>query len=425
MDSDVARWATTDTTTSIIDLPPEIICAILGRLSNKDLVSARVAHHCFSAQENETTKTRRIHDMWLRASPERACRAGRADVLAYLYERNRVPHTADLCAIAVESGSVDVVRIVRQRCRYWHGGRYFWNDDKALESALHKGHVDIVRHLVEEAASLDLKTLIGRAVRLRRTEVIDWLVTTRHPKWDASYALQVASSCGNLDVVKALAPVSDTSARLALLHASGRGHVEIVCFLLDLAPQLGPLYALRWAASSIGVVRLLLKRYPDLDARHLFDHRHVSLEVARFLRSVYPDCSLQCFLENAQSVDAALFACESDPQLDLQAGLDAAATRHRFDIVGSLYQRDKTLDLGRAVAIAAIMETADVIEMLYAMDPKIDLQRTLNSTIYPSFAEQLCSAHPSLCVAALIAKHGRLDSWVFLHNLARQNRPQQ
>ncbi|AGO84404.1 Ankyrin repeat domain containing protein [Pandoravirus salinus] len=422
MESDAFRGTAMHTVTGIIGLPPEIICAIVGRLSNKDLVSARVAHRCFSVQETEATKTRRMHDVWLRTSPERACRSGRDDVLTYLYARNRVPQTADLCATAVESGSVDMVRLVRQRCRYWHAKPYFWSDDKALESALDKGHVSIAWHLVEESTSLDFRALLSKAIRLGRNEVIDRLVATRHPKWDASYALQIAASCGNLDVVAASVPVPDTSLRVALLHASCYGHVEIVCFLLDVAPQIDPSYALRWAARSVGVVRMLLERYPDLDARHLFDNPHVSLEVARFLRSVYPDCSLQRFLENAESVGAARFACESDPQLDLQMGLDAAATNHCFNIVKSLYDRDNTLDLGRAVVIAANMETTDVIEMLYAMSPKIDLQCALDLAKHPSFAKQLCRAHLDLCVDALIVRCECLGEWAFLRDLAGQGR---
>ncbi|AVK77162.1 Ankyrin repeat domain containing protein [Pandoravirus macleodensis] len=425
MESDAFRGTATHTVTSVTDLPPEIICAILGRLSNKDLVSARVAHRCFSVQETGATKTRRIHNLWLRTSPERACEVGRADVLAYLYTQNRVPKTANLCAAAVESGSVDVVRLVRQRCIYWNGGRYCWNDNNALESALVKGHVGIAWHLIEESTSLDFRALLSKAIRLGRTEIIDRLIATRHPKWNAPYALCVAAACGNMDVVAASVPVPDTSLRMALLRASSRGHVEIVCFLLDIAPQIGPTYALRWAARSVGVVRMLLERYPDLDARHLFDSPRVSLEVARFLRVVYPDRSLQRFLENAESVDAARFACESDPRLDLQVGMDAAATKHCFDIVKSLYERDNTLDLGRAVAIAANMETTNVIEMLYATNPKIDLQRALDLAKHPSFAKQLCRAHLDLCVNALIARYGCLGEWAFLRDLARQGRLRQ
>nr|UMO79873.1 Ankyrin repeat domain containing protein [Pandoravirus aubagnensis] len=172
---------------NIDDLPSEIVCIIIGCLSNQDLVPARVAHRCFSVQESEATKARRLHGLWLRTSPERACEVRRADVLAYLYARGRVPHTTNLCAAAIESRGVGVVRLVRQRCRYWHRDAPFWSDDKALEGALDKGHMDIVWCLIDEAASLGFKALIDQAVRLRCVEITDWLIATRHPQWDAPF----------------------------------------------------------------------------------------------------------------------------------------------------------------------------------------------------------------------------------------------
>jgi hypothetical protein len=373
-----------------------------------------MAHRCFGAQETEATKTRRTHDLWLRIGPERACKAGRADALAYLYARKRVPNTIHLYAQSIDSGSVNVVRLAR---KHWSGETVYWNDSKALERALDKGYMDIVWYLIEECPRIDFRALINKAIRLRRAEVIDWLIATRHPRWDASFALGAAADCGNLEMVTMLASAPGAPLQDALTGASRRDHVEVVCFLLDFAPQLDPERALQAATGSVGVMRLLLERYPNLDASHLLDDSSISLEVARFLHGAYPDRRLQRFLENAKSVDDASFACENDPHLDLQAGLDVAATKGRFLIVRYLYARDSRLDLDGAVGSAARMKSTDAIEMLYAMDPTIDLQRVLDLSRWPSFAHRLCLAHPDLSVDALIAKCGHTEEWAFLHDL--------
>ncbi|AGO84408.1 Ankyrin repeat domain containing protein [Pandoravirus salinus] len=410
-------------TPRIADLPPEIVCAILGRLSNKDLVSARVAHRCFSVQETETTKTRRIHNVWLRTSPERACQAGRVDVLTYLYDHKRIPCTIFLCDSAVRSGSVDMVHLVRERDARWHAPKV-WGDTRAIELALSKGHMDIVWYLIDRGKSVDMGAVADAAVSLPCADVIAWLHETRPNGWDAHRALCAAAECGNVDVVAEL--VLDGGGRLqdVLDTASTHDRAHVVEFLLDYAPWLCPKRALEKTTRSPVTIELLMRRYPDLDARHVLDAPGVSIDVARVLHKAYPQHSLQRFLNNARTVDMVRFACGSGQRLDLQQALDEASTDQRFSVVDSIYSVDATLDLTRAVAVASRLKSPHAIQMLHGACPSVDLQHALDATFHWEFAKGLLRAYPHLRVDALIEQFGAQGEWAFLSTRTQRENPQ-
>ncbi|AVK77164.1 Ankyrin repeat domain containing protein [Pandoravirus macleodensis] len=409
---------------AIVDLPPEAVCEIIRRLSNRDLLSARRAHRCFGVVESETTRTRRKHDMWLRTSPERACQAGRIDMLAYLYRRNRIPHTISLCESAVRSGSMDMMLLVRERDTHWHTSKA-WGDTGAIRLALRNGHMDIAWYLIKHGTNVDIGSVTCTAASLPCVDVIDWLRETRPRGWDAHRALCIAAQHDKLDVVARL--VSDDNPRLqeAIDTACVYGSVHAVEFLIDHAPWLCPKRALERAAGSCATVQSLMRRYPDLDARHILDIPWVPVDVVRTLHDAYPQHSLQCLLDNARTSDVARFACGSGQRLDLQQALDNASIDQRFSIVLFLYSVDDTLDLTRAINVASRMKSPYAMKMLYAVCPSIDLQHALNNTYHPEFAAGLLEAYPQLCVGRLIERFGSNGDWTFLCNLTASGHPRE
>jgi hypothetical protein len=336
-------------------------------------------------------------------------------VVTYLYSRKRIPRTVNLCEEAVHSGSVDMVRLVRQRDAHWHASRG-WGDTNAIKMALVKGHVDIARHLIEQGESVDMCSVADMAASLPCVGVIDWLRKTRPDGWDAQRTLCVAAKCNNVDVVANL--VRETGVRLedALDMASSHDSARVVEFLLDHAPRLCPKRALGEAGQSPATIQWLMRRYPALDARYMLDTSRLSTYVARMLHKAYPQHSLQGLLDRAHTPDIVRFAYESGRDLDLQQALNVASIDKRFFAVQFLYSMDPTLDLTRAVVIASTMRQIYALQMLYGVCPEIDLQSALDATMYWDFAKDLLDAYPHLGVGVLVERFGIGGEWAFLRD---------
>ncbi|AVK76108.1 Ankyrin repeat domain containing protein [Pandoravirus neocaledonia] len=350
-----------DHETAINHLPAEIVCLIVGSLSGKDHRSARLAHRCFAVRESARTLDRRRRDRWLRVSPERACAAGRIDVMTFLYDRNRVPRTLDLTDAAVKSGDVDMMRLVRQRSG-------LWSDPYAALVAAKHGRTNLFHYLLGVGVP-DVATIIPDA-------------------------LCSAASHGHLDTTMSLARIATTDdRRQALKVASYNDHAQIVRFLLDRDSDLRAQDALYNAMGSPGVMRLILERGADLDVRSLLDGRRrpswlpLTAEVAQLLYDRCPGHSLQHLLEHACCTGVAQFACDTDPAIDIQQALEKAAARHNFDMVRFLYAKKRDMDLGPAIEYAAAQGSAEAVAVLCHLDPSADLlQGALSAVQEPDAA---------------------------------------
>ncbi|AGO84359.1 Ankyrin repeat domain containing protein [Pandoravirus salinus] len=355
-----------DRETTIDRLPAEIMCHIVGALSDKDYRSARLAHRCFVVQESAQVSDRRRRDRWLRTNPERACAAGRVDVVAFLYDRKRIPATINLTRAAVKSDNIDMVNLVRQRSA-------LWSDAKAALAAATQGHTTLFHYLLGEVP--DVAKIIPDALRL-------------------------AAAHNHLDTTTSLAPMAATDARRqALQAASSHNHPQIVGFLLDCDPRLDVREALCNAMGSPDVVRLLLERAPDLDVRHLLDGGWgssplpLTAEVAKLLYDRCPGHPLQHLLEHTYHTSVAQFACDTDPAVNIQQALEKAAESGNFVMVRFLYGKQQGIDLGPAIERAAAQGRTKAVTAIYRLAPSADLlQRALGVVQEPGAACKIRNA---------------------------------
>jgi hypothetical protein len=328
---------------SIDALPAEVRCLIVGMLSNRDALAVRLAHRCFAVRESASVLERRKHKLWLRTSPERACRVGRDDVLAFLYARKRVPPTLNLTSDAIDSDSADTVELVRRYCPHW-------NETVALHLAATRGRLKVLDHLIARVPS------------------------RQHQATDS--ALCLAAEAGTLVTVEFVAPrLTIGSVQRGLEIAARRDQVAIVEFLLGLGHDVCIQGVWRRAGASPRVFALLLERYPHLDVGIFLDKplsasMAPSLDVVRAARAARPHCSLQPLLESTGYKNVARFAIDNDSQIDLARALARAAADLRFHIVQTIHNRDPSLDLAPLIRAAARDGHARGVEMLYAIHPE-------------------------------------------------------
>lgn len=166
----------------LLAMPPEAIAAILDRLGHADFCRVRAAHRCFRVHSaDEVQRGRRVHH-WLRLSPEAVCKAGRADILAFLYARKRVPRTACLVNAAASRGHVDTVRVILENHSTAEQRRLLCEsaDDpnEAMRLAVERGDVNMVRALYDCGIMLNVRTAaaIDKASRQGHLELMRFVI---------------------------------------------------------------------------------------------------------------------------------------------------------------------------------------------------------------------------------------------------------
>ncbi|AGO82673.2 Ankyrin repeat domain containing protein [Pandoravirus dulcis] len=166
----------------LLTMPPEAIAAILDRLGHADFCRARAAHRCFRVHSaDEVQRARRVHH-WLRLSPEAVCKAGRADILAFLYARKRVPRTACLVNVAASHGHADTVRVILENHSTAEQRRLLCEsaDDpyEAMRSAVERGDANMVRALYDCGIALNVRTAaaIDHASRQGHLELVRFVI---------------------------------------------------------------------------------------------------------------------------------------------------------------------------------------------------------------------------------------------------------
>jgi hypothetical protein len=353
---------------ALVDLPPEILCNILERLSTKDLFAARLAHRCLAVvRESQHALASRKQEFWLRTSPNRLCAAGHVDALAYLYRRRRVPRTLNLTAEAIDSGSIDMIRLVRRNCP-------LWNDKVALERTLaNRDNLDLFYQLVAEMPRVDADLFAFAAIRQQRADVIDWIKTTHSPGWVDPSSLhewtRLPYKHGPLTFDKTFAEAlraedlalvrSLCEKRLPSPHkrqaqfddALQRQKLDIARFLYDLGGCCETEDTLYAARRSPKVARFLAT-LSGFDIEEVMYEPDASIGVVQALCEVYPKRSRQRLLNGARSVAVARCACDNDRKIDLTEGLYHAAEAGQKDVVAFLCARGANIKdaLGRAKA---------------------------------------------------------------------------
>ncbi|WBR14600.1 Ankyrin repeat protein [Pandoravirus kuranda] len=205
-----------DESAPVMLAPPEILCCVLDLVPDRDFYAARKAHRVFWVASDRAI-VRRRERLWLRTSPERACAAGRTDVIQFLWRRKRIPRTFDLWRPALATGGLALVGI-------------------ALEQDASKKRLDDVRDKLMRQDARDtflvllerldkpIESTIDRAIQLGATGILTLLlgVAVRiRPRWWA----QTASTYGNVDALRILLdrypwiPLGSVAARAALSYS--------------------------------------------------------------------------------------------------------------------------------------------------------------------------------------------------------------
>nr|UMO79868.1 hypothetical protein [Pandoravirus aubagnensis] len=320
-------------------LPVEIRCRIVGFLPTADVAKARLAHRCLAVRESDRARALRHGATWLRTSPERACALGQTDVIAYLYRRKRIPHTINLTKAALLSGSMDMVRLVREKC-------VLWTDTSALIKSLDVPDLDLFYRLVDESANIRMDQVAECAVRAHRADVIDWLVKTNSHDWCTPAVFEQAVKSDNVAVMRFASATTDlygNTRQCVFKRALFWESPQVARFLFHLGGVTVDSSVMTDASWHQSTARILLS-IPGADIEEVMYMPHARLEVVRLLCDAYPQSSRQRILNSTNSVDVAQYVCEIDPRVDLQQGLDAAAHAGRLDVMRFLYTRGVSID---------------------------------------------------------------------------------
>ncbi|AGO84395.1 hypothetical protein psal_cds_551 [Pandoravirus salinus] len=324
------------------------------------MARARLAHRCLAVQESDRTRASRQEAIWLRTSPEHARVLGRTDVITYLYARKRIARTIDLTTAALCTKNVDMVRLVRQKCP-------LWNDTSALIESLGVSDPSLFYRLLPECTGAALDRVAEQAVRMRRTDVIDWLVETNPSGWCTAAVFTEAVMYGNVSVVRFVSATTGLHGdrqQDAFRRAVARDSLQVARFLFDLGGCYVARSMVEWAQRSPSTTRLLLS-LPGLDMEEAMYEPRVTIRVVRLLCEACPHFSRQRLLDGTESADVAQYVCEIDSHVDLQQGLDAAADAGRFDVVRFLCTKDASIE--PAIQRHKVAGHLQIVDALYVI----------------------------------------------------------
>nr|UMO79918.1 Ankyrin repeat domain containing protein [Pandoravirus aubagnensis] len=323
--------------------PPEILSCVLDLVSARDFCAARKAHRVFWVTSDRAIERRRER-LWLRTSPERACAAGRTDVVEFLWRRKRIPRTFDMWPAALATGDATLLRIAIQQ-----------DSSKAkLDSAacdvMRKDAVNMFIQLLDHS-TVSTEANIETAIRYCATRILTFVLD---------------------------APTRAVPRRWARLSAA-HGHVDGLRILLERYPwiPLGSVVdgAIAHLSNPVPVLCLVHERDP------LFPWQRVlpkaaqarSVCVMEFLccRLVLQEAHLHAAMIEASRhgyVDIVKLLCHQPAaqHVDLQPAMLEAAKGGHCDIVKLLCHQETTqgIDLQPVLVVAAEYGHCDVVELL-------------------------------------------------------------
>ncbi|AGO84464.1 Ankyrin repeat domain containing protein [Pandoravirus salinus] len=362
-----------DESAPIMLAPPEIVSCVLDLVSDHDFCAARKAHRVFWVTSDRVVERRR-EALWLRTSPERACAAGRTDVVEFLWRRKRIPRTFDMWQAAFVTPDPVLVEIAREQ-------------DPS------EAKLDSVRNIAIAKDASDLFFQLFDPFGATAGEVIDAAI--------CSHATRIFTSL--IDVATHGRPRH--WARLA----AEQGYIDGLWILLDRYPWISLGSIVNTAAAHVRSLVEILCLVHEKDP--LFPWQCVFLEIVR-----------------SGSGRAIEFVCcrMVPPRLHLQRALAEAARRGRADIVELLCRQPsaRDVDLQPAVYEAIWHDRANVVESLcrQSFARNIDLRKALLAAAKygrRGIVEFLCRQPTASDVdlqAALVsaAKYGRRDTVDFL-----------
>ncbi|KAJ3287681.1 hypothetical protein HK104_008485 [Borealophlyctis nickersoniae] len=170
------------------------------------------------------------------------------------------------------------------------------DNDYALRVAAHRGHVELVRLLVDHGANVDVlgTYTLQISAMYGQLEMVRLLLEKRADAWNSGSALSHAASNGHAEVVQMmLENGADVYADLEgpLMYAAGRGYLKVVRILLEHGANIHyrfdqPLISAAYSG-YVEVIRLLLDHGADIHAQGDGALRtaavHSRLEAVRFL----------------------------------------------------------------------------------------------------------------------------------------------
>nr|UDO47957.1 ankyrin repeat [Pandoravirus massiliensis] len=203
-----------------ISLPAEVLSVVLGFVTPRGLCSARAAHRCFHVHDIGQVHRRFRDPLWMRISLDRACRAGRVDIIEFLYARKRIPRTINAIMVAVKAGNMNALCFVQQRDTHSFSRAIFhaaqigrldmvqflyerldhselsrlnaslWANGHGimLDQAAEGGHLDVVRIVLSHARYCDADAAINSALVNGRIDIVRAIIESDMPTWDAGLA---------------------------------------------------------------------------------------------------------------------------------------------------------------------------------------------------------------------------------------------
>ncbi|AVK77201.1 hypothetical protein pmac_cds_513 [Pandoravirus macleodensis] len=360
--------------------PPEVLVYIVDFISDRDFCAARKAHRVFWVTSDRAVRRRRERH-WLRTSPERACAAGRVDIVEFLWRRKRIPRTFDLWQPALAAGDPTLVGI-------------------ALEQNASKERLDDVRDKLMRQDARDMflillgrlpepvESTIDRAIQLGATGILALLLDVAvriRPRWWA----RAAGARGNVDALRILLdrypwiPLGSVAVRATLHYTPNSVNV------LSLIHQRDPMFpwqrVLLCAArrGSMEVINHICCRLVppalDLKAAIVEAARHGQARAVYFLGQWPVRLQAAVDASDEDGGTAGLHAVvgvhtrrainppnatswPEEPSLDLQAVLERAVERDRLDRASFIiHETQAPIDLQGALAVAQSARMAEMI----------------------------------------------------------------
>ncbi|AVK77198.1 Ankyrin repeat domain containing protein [Pandoravirus macleodensis] len=297
----------------IMLMPPEIVSHVLGIVSDRDFCAARKAHRVFWVTSDRAIERRRER-LWLRTSPERACAAGRTDIVEFLWRRKRIPRTFDMWQAAFVTPDPVIIEIARE----------------------------------QDSSKAKLGSVRDMALRKDAPRLFFQLFDT----WDVTIddAIDAAiCSCASRILEALLGVATRVRPRYWARQAAERGHVGGLGILLDRYPwvPLGSVVdtAVTHMRNLVAILCLVHEKDP------LFPWQRVFFEVV--------------LSGSARAIE--FLCCQVAPSgPDLQCALVTAARRGRADIVELLCRQSAARDIGveSAVITAAEFGHRGIVELL-------------------------------------------------------------
>jgi len=357
-------------------LMPELVRLIIGYTNDRDFWSARKSHRMFRLDHTTAEMERRVARKWVRVSPERACRCGRADVLSFLYDKRRVQRTFSPLKIIAEKGDEAMLALVVARSET----RIYGSDEILpgchLDMAIDHGHCSV---------------LLGMC---------------RLYEGAPARALYYALRKGRLDIAQSVYKALDMRPHELATASAKTDHVETLEAAMRDDPSISLAGVAHAAATagSLDILRHLIATHcgdVDWNGALIAAIGSVQLEVARLLvhsRSIAKSLDLGAALAKAAGthqrddfVDLLLDTADLK-SLDCTPAIDAAVSKGLNGPIYAMHKRGVPVDLQQIFDHHVAHPYGDAVKDMCLNVPWLNRQTAIVTTAHPMIVEFIVSA---------------------------------